>query len=229
MIPSNDWPRAVVFDLDGTLVDSAPDIAVALNVALGQAGHAPLALDLVVSFAGGGARLLIERGLAACGEGPDGARIDAIYADFLAAYVRDPATLTTVYPGAVDVLRQLAARGVSLGVCTNKPAQLTQMVLEKLSLTQFFRSVVAADGRLPLKPAPDMLRKALRDLDVLPARAVMVGDSGADAGCARAAGVRCVLLGHGYSHGPISELGADAVIVGFDGLRAYLDEFERVQ
>lgn len=210
------WPRAVVFDLDGTLVDSAPDIAAALNVALGKAGHKALDLALVTSFVGGGARLLIERGLQACGEQAGATRIDEVYADFLAAYARDPAQLTKPYPGALAVLERLAAEGVRLGICTNKPADLTNAVLDQLTLTAFFVSVVAADGRLPLKPEPAMLRRALQELGVVANEAVMVGDSAADSGVAAAAGVRSVLLAHGYSHAPVGSLGADVVISGFE-------------
>jgi phosphoglycolate phosphatase len=225
---SQHWPRAVVFDLDGTLVDSAPDIAAALNVALRQVGLKALPLDLVTSFVGGGARLLIERGLGACGGATDEGRIDAVYAEFLAAYEREPARLTTVYPGARDVLERLTAAGVKMGICTNKPAALTSAVLEQLALASFFRSVVAAEGSLPLKPAPDMLRKGLQELDVAAGQAVMVGDSAADAGVAKAAGVRSIILQHGYSHAPVSSLGADVVIAGFADLLTCLDQFERV-
>ena len=221
-------PRAVVFDLDGTLVDSAPDIAVALNMALCQAGHAALPLDLVTSFVGGGARLLIARSMLACGETADDARIDAIYAGFLAAYEREPVRLTTLYPGARDVVERLKSNGVQLGICTNKPTALTSAVLEQLALTPFFGSVVAADGHLPLKPAPDMLRKGLQELNVTAEQAVMVGDSSADVGVAKAAGVRSIIVEHGYSHDPVRDLGADVVISGFDELLTCLDQFERV-
>jgi phosphoglycolate phosphatase len=226
---SQHWPRAVIFDLDGTLVDSAPDIAAALNVALRQAGLKALPLDLVTSFVGGGARLLIERGLVACGEAADEGRIEVVYSEFLAAYEREPARLTTVYPGAIEVLERLMSEGVQLGICTNKPEGLTTAVLERLSLAAYFASIVAADGRLPLKPAPGMLRKALDVLGVTAGHAVMVGDSTADAGVAKAAGVRSIILEHGYSQIPVSSLGADVVIAGFDGLLTCLDQFERVR
>jgi len=219
--------RAVIFDLDGTLIDSAPDIAAALNTALEGAGHVPLPLDRVKGFVGGGARLLIERGLTACGETPDGARIGAVYEQFLAAYAADPVRHTALYPGALSTLQTLASQGVQLGVCTNKPAALTTAILDKLALAPFFGSVSAADGSLPLKPAPEMLRKTLQDLAVTAAEAVMVGDSAADAGAAQAAGMRSVLLTHGYSHGPLANLGADAVLSGFDGLLAWLQQLDQ--
>ncbi len=225
---SQHWPRAVVFDLDGTLVDSAPDIAAALNVALRQAGLKALPLDLVTSFVGSGARLLIGRGLVACGEAASEGRIDAVYSQFLAAYEREPARLTTAYPGALEVLERLKTADVNLGICTNKPAGLTTAVLERLSLTPFFGSIVAADGSLPLKPAPDMLRKGLQELDVAAEQAVMVGDSAADTGVAKAAGVRSIILEHGYSHAPVRSLGADVVIAGFADFLTCLDQFERV-
>jgi phosphoglycolate phosphatase len=221
---SQHWPRGVIFDLDGTLVDSAPDIAAALNVALRQAGLTALPLDLVTSFVGGGARLLIERGLVACGEAASEERIDAVYAEFLTAYEREPARLTTVYPGAIEVLERLKAADVKLGICTNKPVGLTKAVLERLSLAAYFGSIVAADGRLPLKPAPDMLRRGLQELDVAAGHAVMVGDSAADAGVAKAAGVRSIIVEHGYSQIPVISLGADVVIASFDAFLPSLSQ-----
>ncbi len=224
MIPARTWPAAVVFDLDGTLVDSAPDIAAALNVALEQEGHAALPVALVTSFVGGGARLLIERALGACGETAHAARIDAVYVNFQAAYAREPARRTKVHDGARDVLDHLRGDGVHLGICTNKPAALAAAVLEGLNLTYYFSSIVAADGNLPLKPAPDMLRKCLSDLNVAAGQAVMVGDSEADAGAAQAAGVSCILMTHGYSQVPLANLGARAVIGGFERLLTQFDQ-----
>lgn len=226
-MPHETVPRAVIFDLDGTLADSAPDIAAALNVALAHAGHRPLALDLVISFVGGGARRLIESGLTACGENAGASRIDRVYADFLAAYAQAPAQNTVIYPGVIEVLESLTADGVALGVCTNKPAGLTQAILTQLALAPYFKSVVAANGTLPLKPSPAMLDKVLHDLDVPSHQTVMVGDSAADVGAAIAAGVRCILLSHGYSREPVNGLGADAVISGFDALLFCLRTVER--
>jgi phosphoglycolate phosphatase len=219
--------RAVVFDLDGTLVDSAPDIACALNEALGQLGYPPLALDVIVRMVGGGAKLLAERGLVASGAEVNPSTVDALYDAFHASYQRNPAHLSTLYPGAHACLVQLKAQGIGLGVCTNKPEPLTGPILAALGIAPLFRSVVAASPALALKPDPGMLRKCLQDLSVAPTETVMIGDSAADVGVARAAGVPVILVSHGYTSIPAAQLGADAVINGFSELLPALNTVTR--
>lgn len=208
-------PRAVIFDLDGTLADSAPDIAAALNVALADAGHAPLDLGTVKTMVGAGARRLVERALATNGDAGRRVSTAAVHAAFLDAYHARSAHLTTLYPGAREVLADLAAQGVRLGVCTNKPHDLTLAILEALNVRVLFGSVAGSVPGAALKPAPDLLRKVLAELDVEPGSAVMVGDSRADAGAACAAGTRCILISHGYSAESVEQIGADAVVAGF--------------
>lgn len=217
---------AVVFDLDGTLVDSAPDIAAAANVALRHAGLDALPLDAIIRMVGNGSEVLIERALtAAAGAAPSTDRVADVHADFLAAYAAAPCVATRLYPGTRDVLDSLRSAGVKLGICTNKPQDITAQVLDALDLTSLFDAVVGGSSAHPLKPAPEMLLQALHDLSVSPGRSVMVGDSRADAGAARAAGVRLVLLRHGYSNDDLDALGADAVLPDFAG---FLDSLLRM-
>ncbi|MDO9382903.1 MAG: HAD-IA family hydrolase [Hyphomicrobiaceae bacterium] len=212
-------PQAVVFDLDGTLADSLPDIAAALNSALAEAGMAQLAEQTVRTMVGNGSEILVERAIREVGRGRTHADAAAdIHASFLAAYDRAPCVHTRLYPGARHVLDALAAQGVRLGVCTNKPQQITAGVLDKLGITPLFGSVVGGNATDPLKPAPVMLRRVLQELAAEPKLSVMVGDSGADAGAARAAGTALILLQHGYCQDDLADLGADAVLPGFAGL-----------
>lgn len=200
-------PEAAVFDLDGTLVDSAPGIALALSTALAAHGLAAIDLAKVKTMVGGGARRLVERAIA------DRTGIDPepVLAAFLAAYRAHPAAGTVLYPGAGDLLAALRRRGTRLAICTNKPLDLTQTIVSALGLADAFDTVTGSTEGLALKPDPAMLRITLETLGVAPRSAVMIGDSEADVGAARGAGCPVVLLAHGYSATPVAELGADAI------------------
>jgi phosphoglycolate phosphatase len=222
MPPEGDsWPRAAVFDLDGTLVDSLPDIAAALNVALCEAGHRALAQADIAGMMGHGSEALVARAVAAvAGDTP--AIAAALHTRFLAAYAAAPCRLSKLYPGAIDTLEALATQHVALAICTNKPAGITSQVLQALQLSHRFACVIGGRSGVPLKPAPDMLLQALQAIGAPADGAVMVGDSAADAGAARAAGTRLVLMRHGYSRVSVDGLGADAVLDGLAQLPAAL-------
>lgn len=211
---------AVVFDLDGTLVDSVPDIAAAVNVALASAGFPMVSAMQVADMMGNGAEVLIARALAAVAPAPvDDGLARRVHADYLAAYDRAPCNESRLYPGVAEALAELSRNGTALGVCTNKPHNITLTVLERLGIAHCFRAVVGARPELRLKPAGDMLTGVLRELGAEAARSVMVGDNAADAGAAKAAGTRLILVQHGYGHGAdLTTMGADAVIPGFSGL-----------
>ena len=206
------WPEAVVFDLDGTLIDSVGDIADALNVAMQLSGMAMFSDAEVGAMIGGGARVLVGRVLAARGITEDATLAERLHRDFIAVYQSASVARTTVFDHARELIDEFGAKGIKLAICTNKPASITEDVLAKLDLRRQFQAVVGATDALPKKPDPAMLVAALDMVGVAADRAVMVGDSIADLGAARAAGVPVVLLSHGYTRVPVHELGADAVI-----------------
>ena len=203
---------AVVFDLDGTLIDSVCDIADVLNDCLCDVGLAAFDESVVITMIGGGARLLIERALARIDRCDDTALLDRMHHEFERRYAGLGAGRSRVFPGGVDLLRRLRADGMALGICTNKPAAITARVLDELDLTRWFGAIVGETAALPRKPDPAMLLAAIAGLGASPASTVMIGDSSADVGTAKAAGVRVVAVSFGYTTIPPRELGADLVI-----------------
>jgi phosphoglycolate phosphatase len=203
--------RAVVFDLDGTLIDSVPDIAAALNRCLTAEGHAPLADQAVAGLVGGGARELVARALGAATPAAD---VDRVHADFLAHYDAEPVARTRLYPGVREVLTELGDAGLPLAICTNKPQHLTDHILARLDLAVFFSVVWGAVPGKPLKPDADCLRTVCMEIGASPAETVMVGDSHTDVEAARAAGCPSILVSHGYEHRALASLEADALVAG---------------
>jgi phosphoglycolate phosphatase len=215
------WPRAVVFDLDGTLIDSVPDLARSLNLVLAELGRKRVPLDRVRGFIGDGGSKLVERGLAATG-GSTPELLGPAFARFLEIYESAPATMTRPYPGVLATLRQLRQNGMRLGICTNKPHVATLAVLSALGLDGFFGAVVGGDTLPRRKPDPAPLHHALDRLEVAADHAVMVGDNEHDAAAAAAAGVPCILVSYGYARVPLDEIRASARIDRFDEVPAAL-------
>lgn len=208
----------IAFDLDGTLVDSAPDLIGTLNVLLAQEQIAPLPLDEGRPFIGYGARRLLQRGFAAQGHALEGEALEALFARFLVHYNAHSADLTRPYPGVVTALTSLKAAGARLSVCTNKLTGLSVPILEALDLSQFFDAVIGADSAPAAKPDARHLIHAVEAAGGDIARAVMVGDAATDAGAARAAGVPLVLVSFGYTEIPAADLAPDILIDHFDQL-----------
>ena len=208
----------IVFDLDGTLVDSAPDLVGTLNVILGDAGIAALPFDEARAFIGHGARRLLERGFRAQGREIAPSELEPLFARFVAHYDAHSADLTRPYPGVVDALTTLKGADARLAVCTNKLTGLSLGVLDKLDLTRFFDAVVGADAAPAPKPDPRHLATAVAAAGGRINRAIMVGDASPDAGAARAAGVPLVLVSFGYTEIPAADLAPDALIDHFDEL-----------
>lgn len=209
---SGAWPWAIVFDLDGTLVDSAPDIRLALNAAFAPLGVPPFEVEVVKGFIGGGARAAIARAGAMAGLPLGEAETAAVLERFYPAYAEASAAGRGLFPGAIELLERLKMQGLPLGLCTNKAQPITDIALDALGIAGYFTTVVGARDDLPKKPDPAMLRKAIEGLGAEPTDVLVVGDSGADIGAAKAAGCRSVAIRHGYSRMPVEKLGADMVI-----------------
>jgi len=196
-------PRAILFDLDGTLLDTAEDIRLALNRALAERRLGALDRDVVRTLIGRGAPALIERALVHVGSDAGSETREALLARFLVHYAAlqaDGGSTATAYPGAVAAIGQLAAAGFGLGVVTNKSRQLAVAALELAGLA-IIPLVVGGDTCVHRKPHAEPLLHACKSLGVTPAEALMVGDSVNDVAAARAAGMRVLCVPYGYNEG----------------------------
>ncbi len=221
------WPRAIVFDLDGTLVDSAPDIQLAVNAAFAPLGVAPWELSAVKGLIGGGAPAAVARAAAMAGLTLSAADERQTLDRFYAVYAEASAEGRGLYPGARELLEHLRGRGIALGLCTNKAEPIALIALEALDIARFFGAVVGARDDLAKKPDAAMLLAALDPLGVGPAHALMIGDTKADIGAAKAAGVRSIAISHGYSQVPVETLGADWVIGALSELPATIERLRQ--
>jgi phosphoglycolate phosphatase len=213
-------PITIAFDLDGTLVDSAPDMHAAANRTLTRAGRAEITLGQTRQFIGDGVPRFVERAVEATGPVLAGAPLAAITADFIADYEQNASTLTRPYPEVVETLQALRARGHRLAVCTNKPQTASDNLLRDLDLAKYFELVGAGDRYPVRKPDPGHLLGLLAELEVAPGAALMVGDNENDAETARAAGVRFVLVPYGYARAPLEELPATFRVENFGAIVA---------
>jgi len=207
-------PAAIVFDLDGTLVDSAPDIRCALNVVLAQDGLPPLQTKAVQLMIGSGPTVLIERALDQLGVAARPDDIARLTAGFEETYLELGNTLTVLFPGAVSCLEYLKSHDVSIGLCSNKPEHLCRQLLDDLKIEYLFSAVQGSGSGLPKKPHPAALAAVLGHLGTKPSKALYVGDSKTDVETARAAGVSVALVNGGYTAAPAATLGADWVVEG---------------
>lgn len=212
------WPRAILFDLDGTLIDSAPDLHASVNILLARRGLGPLSLPDVVGMIGNGVKKLVERAFFAVGEPLDAEGLEREHDAMIGIYGDHLTVLTVLTPGVIDLLDELRARGIRMAVVTNKPQMPTEAILDHFGLSPYLGAVLGGDSVVEKKPAPDMVFAALDRLGVPLGDAVMVGDSLADVGCARAAGIPVVVRRGGYTTVPVDEIGADAVIDSFTDL-----------
>lgn len=189
---------SVVFDLDGTLVDSSPDIAAALNAAFAELGVRELTAPEVLAMLGGGPRVLVQKALDAVDLVVDGEQLDVLVESYTVAYRAHPVERTTFFADAAEALAQLNALGLRLGVCTNKRTDIAERVLEHLGVRDFFGSVVGSDKASRAKPDAAHLLETLAELDAAPGECLYVGDTDIDAQTAAAAGVAYahVVWGH---------------------------------
>ncbi|HEY0147644.1 MAG TPA: phosphoglycolate phosphatase [Allosphingosinicella sp.] len=216
--------RTVAFDLDGTLADTSPDIAAAVNRVLGHFGRAAIPAETIRGLIGDGAKSLLRKSLAAGGEAPD-ALVDEAYPLYLDFYAADICRGTKPYPGVEAALDALAGQGVALALCTNKPARLTALLVEALGWEGRFAASLSGDSLPTRKPDPAMLHEAIARAGGGPA--AYVGDSMVDADTARAAGVPFIAVSFGFTDRPAGTFGADAVIDRFDALGGALAQLPR--
>ncbi|SJZ68489.1 phosphoglycolate phosphatase [Consotaella salsifontis] len=219
-----EWPRAALFDLDGTLVDSAPDLHEALNETLASYGEPPFTYEAVVKMIGAGVPKLIQRAYAGLGKTIDKATRDKVVKRFLAIYGPRATRLTTLNPGAAEATRALSQAGYRLAVVTNKNEAETETVLGHFGLGKLMDAVVGGDSGPPKKPHPGMLLLACERLGLSPEDAVFIGDGENDVEAAKAAGMPVIIVRGGYGLVPTEKLGATRVIDRLDELPAVLDE-----
>jgi phosphoglycolate phosphatase len=215
-------PEAVVFDLDGTLVDSAADIALALNRAFAPLGFEHFGCDDVKTMIGGGSSVLVDRAAVKAGFTLDRPARADVQARFMSDYRQVSAEGRGLYPGAQELLYYLRGNNIRSAICTNKPALVTDIAVRALGLHGLVDYVIGARDEVAKKPDAAMLLACCTALKSAPTRTVMVGDSAADHGCARAAGCPIILVDFGYSKGPVAELQPDAVVSHLDDIPAVL-------
>jgi phosphoglycolate phosphatase len=214
---------AVLFDLDGTLVDTAADLCGALNRALQSVGRPPVTVQQVRGMIGGGLPNLVMKGLEATGGPIPTDQYEEIVKNARLDYEEHVADQSKPYPGVLEALRGLAQRGSKMGVCTNKPAAASKKLLAALGLDKYLSVIVGGDSLPVKKPHPQMAREVLKKLgNIAPEAAVLVGDSETDVKLARAANLPVILVDGGYTEIPVKDLGADLVIRSFAQLNEKL-------
>lgn len=211
----------LAFDLDGTLVDSVPDLTAALNEVLGEHGYPALSLAEVKPMVGDGVPTLVARAFAARGGGP--AEAEAALPRYIEIYEAHATDLTRPYPAVIDTLGELRRRGYRTAVCTNKLQRATATVLAGLGLAPLFDGVAGGDRYTVRKPDPGHLLCLIAELGASPRHAAMIGDSENDAAAAHAAGVPLIIMRYGYARRDPATFEADAVLDHFAQLPAALD------
>lgn len=204
--------KAIVWDLDGTLVDSAPDLRTALNAVLEKRGFFTHSLNTVRGMIGAGVPKLVERGFNAAGMRLDNSQLDELVGMFKDEYKACATEHTRPYPGIVETLEAIRNMHIPMGVCTNKPEVFTRQILKALGLDGFFTSVVGGDTTSRRKPDPLPLLTCLHRLGADAASSLMIGDSVHDVHAAVAARVLVVAVPWGYRTTPVEDLGADIIL-----------------
>jgi len=216
----------IIFDLDGTLVDTAPDLISTLNLILAGEGLSPVAYDEARRMIGGGARGMIAKALDSEGRPAAKADLDRMFGAFVGHYAAHIADHSRPFPGLETALDRLAAKGYRLAVCTNKLELLSVRLLNTLKLTQHFAVICGQDTFGVMKPDPEILRRTVLRAGGELDRAIMVGDSGTDVRTARAAGVPVIAVNFGYSEVPIVTLRPDRIIGSFAELPGAVQEID---
>jgi phosphoglycolate phosphatase len=216
--------NALVFDLDGTLVDSIPDLEAALNETLREIGAPALSRAAMRDMVGDGTTALVSRALAA--SGLPGVLLAERLARFLALYEAAPVARSRIYPGVVETLAALRRDGRRLAICTNKPQRATLAVLRGLGLESFFAAIIGGDVLPVKKPDPGHLMGAVAALGATSGETAMIGDNEHDVSAANAAGIPIILVGYGYARVPLTALPAEIQIDDFTALPDALRRLE---
>ena len=203
---------ALLFDLDGTLADTKPDLHAAMNHVLTKNGLAEVPDDAITNMIGGGAREILKRGLSENGTSWDDTKLDAATEEFVLWYDRNIDANTTIYPNLLPLLNAAQAANIKMAVVTNKRESLSAKLLFRLGLHHYFDVLVGGDTLPKRKPDPDTIELALQRLGVAPQEAIMVGDSEADTGGAITANVASICVSFGYRRVSLEALQADAII-----------------
>jgi phosphoglycolate phosphatase len=204
--------HTVVFDLDGTLIDTAPDLIGATNHALQDAGFAPVDAQFIRPVISFGARAMIAAGIRHQGYEVVESELDATFETMIAFYSRNIAVQSRPFPGLIDVLDALQAGGHTIAICTNKREDMARQLIEELGLTAYFKVITGRDTFPVCKPHPEHLLNTIRRAEGLANRSVMVGDSTTDYETAKAANVPIIGVTFGYTDVPVAELDCEAVI-----------------
>lgn len=213
----------IAFDLDGTLVDSAPDLIGTLNRMLVEEGLPPVPMESASSLIGSGARALLVHGFEAASAPVERAKSDELFERFLVDYAAHIADGSQPFQGVVETLERLSQRGAILVVATNKRSDLSELLLGKLDLTRHFVAIVGPDRVSARKPSGAHLKEAVAIAGGDPERAIMVGDAAPDADAARDAGMPCILTTFGFTPTPVEDLGGDVLIDAFEDVEEAID------
>ncbi len=205
----------IVFDLDGTLVDTAPDLVDTLNTVLAREGLPAIPYNEARNTIGGGARAMIARGLESTKRAVTKEKLEHLFAAFIAHYGEHLADRSLPFPGLTDALDELAAHGHRFAVCTNKLEHLSRLLLQKLELASRFAAICGQDSFGVQKPDPEFLRRTIIAAGGDSRHAIMIGNSLTDIRTARAASIPVIAVDFGYSEKPVSEFGPDLVIGNF--------------
>jgi phosphoglycolate phosphatase len=216
----------IVFDLDGTLVDTAPDLIATLNLILAREGMPPVDYDAARQMIGGGARGMIERALVAEGRSCAKSEVDRMFAAFVEHYAAHIADHSRPFPQLETTLEHLAREGHRLAVCTNKLEWLSVRLLDTLDLSRHFAAICGQDTFGIQKPDPKMLQLTIERVGGETSRAIMVGDSGTDIRTSRAAAVPVIAVDFGYSEVPIATFQPDRIISSFADLSSAIRHIE---
>ena len=214
----------IVFDLDGTLVDTAPDLAQAMNAVLEVHGRGHVPLNEVRQMVGQGARALMAKGMAATGAPADEAMLDRLFYEFRDYYIDHIADFSVPFPGVLAQLERCREAGLAVGICTNKPEAASRRLLDELAMSHLFDAVVGGDSIAVSKPDPEHIHETVRRAGGRAGHAVMVGDSANDIDAARNAAVPVIAVSFGYTQVPVRDLRPDVTIDHFDGFWEALEQ-----